>query len=67
VDRDISLLGNTENIKRVFIAGAEQDLTPLPPRRPIPGWRLASMGSTLTREVALRGPRDEPVMVEELH
>ncbi|KGE03913.1 metal-dependent hydrolase family protein [Pseudohaliea rubra] len=67
VDRDLSLLGDSDNIRRVFLAGVEQDLTPLPPRKPIPGWRLAGMGSMLTREVALRGPQAEPFTVEELH
>ena len=67
VDQDIALLGNPDNITRVMIAGVEKDLTPPPPRKRIPGWRLNIMGKTLTRDVALgRGPA-EPFHVEELH
>ena len=36
-----------------MIGGVWQDLSPLPPRKAIPGWRLAAMGNVLTREVAL--------------
>jgi imidazolonepropionase-like amidohydrolase len=68
VDRDLALLGNPANITTVMIGGVEKDLTPPPPRKPIPGWRLAAMGKMLTREVALAGlPADEPLQVEELH
>ncbi|MEM1187872.1 MAG: amidohydrolase family protein [Pseudomonadota bacterium] len=67
VDCDITLLGDPANIASVMIGGQMQDLSPLPPRKPIPGWRLAAMGSMLTREVALRGVPDTPLNVEELH
>ena len=68
VDQDIALLGDPDNITRVMIAGVAKDLSPLPPRNRIPGWRLSVMGKTLTRDVALgRGAGDEPFHVEELH
>ncbi|MBF9033533.1 amidohydrolase family protein [Rhodobacterales bacterium HKCCE2091] len=68
VDKDISLLGNPDNITRVMIEGVEKDLTPPPPRKRIPGWRLSAMGKTLTREFALGTDRtEEPFHVEELH
>jgi hypothetical protein len=52
-----------------MIDGVAKDLTPPPPRKPIPGWRLASMGGKrLTREVAYGAQAaPEPVVVEELH
>lgn len=67
MDRDVSLMGDPANIATVMIGGVEQDLSPLPERRPIPGWRLAAMGKTLTRDVARLGLPDEPLHVEELH
>ncbi len=68
VDRDLGLLGDPANIVTVMIDGVEKDLSPLPPRRPIPGWRLTAMGSLLTREVAMAGlPPGEALHVEELH
>ncbi len=68
VDEDLSILGDPDNIKRVMIAGVEKDLTPPPPRRRIPGWRLTAMGKTLTRDFALGADRaPEPFHVEELH
>ena len=69
VEDDLTLLGDPDNITRVMIDGVEKDLSPPPPRKPISGWRLASMGGRrLTREVAF-GPRKapEPLVVEELH
>ena len=69
VEEDLTLLGNPDNITCVMIDGVEKDLTPPPKRKPIPGWRLASMGGKrLTREVAF-GPKGgpEPLHVEELH
>jgi imidazolonepropionase-like amidohydrolase len=67
MDHDVSLMGDPANIKTVLIGGVEQDLSPLPERKAIPGWRLAAMGKTLTREVARQGLPDEPLHVEELH
>ena len=68
VEDDIASLGNPDNIVTVMIAGVEKDLSPPPRRKPIPGWRLASMGSRLSRQVAF-GPEQEPepLIVEELH
>lgn len=68
VDEDISLLGDPDNITRVMIAGVEKDLSPPPPRKRLPGWRLSAMGKTLTRDFALGTNREEePFQVEELH
>ncbi len=68
VENDIPSLGNPDNITTVMISGAEKDLSPPPERKPIPGWRLASMGSRLSREVVF-GPEaePEPLIIEELH
>ncbi|MEC7765131.1 MAG: amidohydrolase family protein [Pseudomonadota bacterium] len=66
--KDVTILGEPGRIRSVFIGGKDMDLKPLEPRRPIPGWRLAGMGSMLTREVAMDGRYEpEPVEVEELH
>ncbi|RVT81769.1 amidohydrolase family protein [Rhodobacteraceae bacterium CCMM004] len=70
VEEDIALLGDPGNISHVLIEGVAKDLSPPPPRKPIPGWRLASIGDTrLTREVAFGPgtPSDTPLIVEELH
>ncbi len=68
VEDDIPSLGDPDNITTVMIAGVEKDLSPPPKRKPIPGWRLASMGSRLSREVAFGPEKDpEPLIVEELH
>ena len=69
VEEDISLLGDPANITHVMIDGVLKDLSPPPERKPLPGWRLASIGDVrLTRERAF-GPEQapEPRMVEELH
>ena len=68
VEENIASLGDPDNITTVMIAGVEKDLSPPPKRKPIPGWRLASMGSRLSREVAFGPEQDpEPLIVEELH
>jgi|AntAceMinimDraft_1070359.scaffolds.fasta_scaffold05476_5 imidazolonepropionase-like amidohydrolase len=69
VEDDLSLLGNPDNITHVMIEGVEKDLSPPPKRDRIPGWRLASIGTTrLTREVAYGGEdTSEPLNIEELH
>lgn len=68
VEDNIASLGDPDNITTVMIAGVEKDLSPPPKRKPIPGWRLASMGSRLSREVAFGPEQDpEPLIVEELH
>jgi imidazolonepropionase-like amidohydrolase len=67
--KDVTILGETERIRHVFVGGRAMDLSEPPPRNPIPGWRLASMGSTLTREVAFsnRIHQGPPIQIEELH
>jgi imidazolonepropionase-like amidohydrolase len=69
VEENLSLLGNPDNITNVMIDGVEKDLSPLPKRKPIGGWRMASIGDMrLTREVAYgTGQPSGPTMVEELH
>ncbi|MGO4388684.1 amidohydrolase family protein [Microvirga sp. 2YAF29] len=69
VEEDVTILGNTDNITRVMIGGVEKNIAPLPNRKPITGWRLASMGKKLTRdyiEVVNPDP-NEPFNPEELH
>ena len=69
VEEDLSLLGYPDNITTVMIDGVEKDLSPLPKRGRIPGWRLASIGDTrLTREVAYGSEAPSgPAFIEELH
>lgn len=69
VEEDLSLLGNHDNITTVMIDGIEKDLSPLPERRPIPGWRLASIGEkVLTREIAYGSAQtSEFSSIDELH
>jgi len=69
VEEDLSLLGNPDNITNVMIDGVEKDLSPLPKRNRIPGWRLASIGDMrLTREIAYGTEQvDKPKFIEELH
>jgi imidazolonepropionase-like amidohydrolase len=66
--QDIAVLGDKERLKQVFLGGREVDLTPAPPRRDPPGWRVSTYGGRLTADVA-RGkahlqpdptPTDEP-------
>lgn len=67
--QDVTILGEPDRIRHVMVGGRMVDLTPPAPRKPIPGWTLASMGSRLTREAAFSNERPEagPVMIEELH
>lgn len=67
-DQDVTALGRPGAVKHLMIEGEQKDLTPPPPRKPIPGWRLAVMGRQLTYDVAygeaaMAGTLD----VEELH
>ena len=68
-ETDVTLLGETDNITRVMISGVEKNLAPLPVRKPLSGWRLASMGKRLTRDyMAMVSPNpEEPFDPEELH
>lgn len=50
--RDVTVLGRQGAIKHVFLDGKAVDLSPLPPRKALPGWRLPLMGKNLTRETA---------------
>lgn len=67
--KDVTILGEPGRIKHVMIGGRPMDLSELPERNNIPGWRLASMGSLLTRDVAFsnRAYAGPPLRIEELH
>ncbi len=69
VEQDVTILGETDNITRVMISGVEKNLAPLPKRKPISGWRLASMGKTLSRDylATVKPNPNEPFNPEELH
>ncbi|RME64781.1 MAG: amidohydrolase family protein [Alphaproteobacteria bacterium] len=42
IAKDVAVLGARERLKHVFLGGRAVDLeTPLPARKPIPGWRVA--------------------------
>jgi len=51
---DIGILGDAARLRHVVVGGRAADLSPLPPRRPLGGWRLPSMGARLTRDLAER-------------
>ena len=58
---DVRILGEPGRIKQVFVDGKAADLSPLPERKPIGGWRMPSMGQQLTRDFALgSGPNLKP-------
>ncbi len=54
VSRDVTLLGESERLKHVFLGGKRIDIeTPLPERSSIPGWRIGNYSTRpLTRAVA---------------
>ncbi|MEZ5649049.1 MAG: amidohydrolase family protein [Burkholderiaceae bacterium] len=52
VDEDVCVLAAPDAVRTVIKDGVVQDLSDLPERRPIPGWRLATMGEHLSRSVA---------------
>jgi imidazolonepropionase-like amidohydrolase len=58
--RDIAVLGDKTRIKHVFVGGREADLTPPPPRRDPPGWRVMTYGARLSAAVARGTARPEP-------
>ena len=67
---DVTILGETDRIRHVMIDGAMKDLSPPPPRKPIPGWTVASIGrERLTRELAFSNqpPPQRYVHIDELH
>jgi imidazolonepropionase-like amidohydrolase len=43
--KDVTLLGNKDNIEKIFLNGEALDLPPLPERGPISGWRVAEYSS----------------------
>ena len=49
---DVAILGAPGRIAHVMIDGAFQDLSPLPPRKPVSGWRVASFGRRLDQQTA---------------
>jgi len=66
--QNVAMLGEPGRIRQVFVDGREMDISPLPERRPLAGWRMPSMGRQLTREFALHGSdaadADTPVFQE---
>ncbi len=64
---DVRILGEPGRIRHVFVGGRAVDLSPLPERKTLSGWRLPSMGQQLTRDFALatdpvpRSPLQPPV------
>lgn len=69
VEEQLSLLGDPDNITTVMIDGVGKDLSAPPKRKPLQGWRLASIGNRrLTRELAYGDDlAPEPLNIEELH
>jgi hypothetical protein len=67
--KDVTILGETDRIRHVMVGGRQMDLSEPPERKNIPGWRLAAMGSALTREVAFSNRKHQgpPIHIEELH
>lgn len=57
VSRDVTLLGETDRLRHVFMGGRRVDIeTPLPERNSIPGWRIGQYSTRpLTRSVAREG------------
>lgn len=54
MSKDVTLLGQRERLKHVFLGGRRIDIeTPLPARTPIPGWRIGNYSTRpLTRDAA---------------
>lgn len=49
-DRDVTVLGQQENIQHVFLGGQEVHVPPPRPRRDPPGWRGSTYGSRILRK-----------------
>ncbi|HJV80004.1 amidohydrolase family protein [Noviherbaspirillum sp.] len=47
----IEVLGEPDRLKHVFLGGRAIDLSPLPERKPISGWKYPTIGRRLSREV----------------
>jgi len=58
--KDVTLLGEPDCIKHVMIGGKVMDISPPAPRKPISGWRHATMGDRLTRELVASRPGSRP-------
>lgn len=67
--KDVTLLGKKERIRNVFVGGRAIDLSPLPERKHLSGWRVASMGLTLDQNFAFGDgvAQGGHTHVEELH
>lgn len=51
--KDVTILGDRQKLKAVYVGGKAMDLTELPPRNPISGWRTSQYSSgILTRDKA---------------
>jgi hypothetical protein len=57
--KDVAVLGDPGRIKHVMIGGKMMDISPPAARKAISGWRHATMGGRLTRELVAsnRGPK----------
>ena len=66
--QDVAVLGEPGRIEQVFLDGRAVDLSPLPARKPIGGWRMPSMGAQLTRDFATGQQRlgEDAPNIEEL-
>jgi len=53
--QDLTILGEPGRVRHVFVDGRKMDLSDLPARKPLEGWRMPSMGQQLTRDFALNG------------
>ena len=53
--QNVAILGEPGRISQVYLGGQSVDLSPLPERKPLAGWRMPSMGQQLTRDFALSG------------
>jgi adenine deaminase len=51
--KDVAVLGEPDVIKHVMIGGRMMDISPPAPRKAISGWRHATMGDRLTRELVI--------------
>ncbi len=58
VDEDVTLLGETDRIRHVFLGGRLLDLPPLPPRRDPSGWRVSHYGDAILTRARARGDKE---------
>ncbi len=69
--QDVTVLGQPGKIKHVMVGGRLMDLSDLPERGHISGWRVAALtdGTSLTREFAFSGTgkASPSLYIEELH